>query len=109
MLQVNSTITSPSTRTTDYLLIRTENRIYFFMNWRKVSLFLSGLFLGGAIDHVILALMKSPLTPYGVNVGVTGNWGSACLICSWQLSCTCCTVISSLRVHGELSDTRGGR
>jgi len=75
MLQVNSTITSPSTRTTDYLLIRTENRIYFFMNWRKVSLFLSGLFLGGAIDHVILALMKSPLTPYGVNVGVTGNWG----------------------------------
>ena len=49
------------------------------MNWRKISLFLSGLFFGGAIDHVILALMKSPLTPYGVDLGVIGNWGLAVL------------------------------
>ena len=45
------------------------------MNWRKFNLFLSGLFFGGAIDHVILALMRSPLTPYGMNVSVIGNWG----------------------------------
>ena len=49
------------------------------MNWRKISLFLSGLFFGGAIDHVILALMKSSLTPYGLWLGVIGNWGLAVL------------------------------
>ena len=49
------------------------------MNWRKFSLFLSGLFFGGAIDHFVLAIMKSPLTPYGVNFGVIGNWGFAVL------------------------------
>lgn len=42
--------------------------------WRTSALFLSGLFFGGAIDHGILAAMGSPLTPYGVNVGVRGNW-----------------------------------
>lgn len=42
--------------------------------WRKAALFLSGLFFGGAIDHGILAAMGSPLTPYGVSVGVRGNW-----------------------------------
>ncbi len=49
------------------------------MNWRKISLFLSGLFFGGAIDHVILALMNSPFTPYGLQLGVIGNWGLAVL------------------------------
>lgn len=44
------------------------------MNWREFALFLSGLFFGGAIDHVILALLGSQLTPYGVKSGIGGNW-----------------------------------
>lgn len=44
------------------------------MNWAKASLFLSGLFFGGAIDHVILALTQRTATPYGVKVGIVGNW-----------------------------------
>ena len=49
------------------------------MNSVKISLFLSGLFFGGAADHVILALMNSPLTPYGLKLGVIGNWRLAAL------------------------------
>lgn len=49
------------------------------MNSVKISLFLSGLFFGGAVDHLILALMNSPLTPYGLKLGVIGNWGLAAL------------------------------
>jgi NO-binding membrane sensor protein with MHYT domain len=39
----------------------------------------AGLFLGGAIDHGILALRRSPMSPYHVNVGVAGNWALALL------------------------------
>ena len=49
------------------------------MNWQKITLFLSGLFFGGAIDHVILAPLNSPLTPYGVKWGVAGNWAPGAL------------------------------
>lgn len=49
------------------------------MNWQKLNLFLSGLFFGGAVDHIILALKQSQLTPYGVRVGISGNWGLAVL------------------------------
>ena len=45
----------------------------------KLALFLSGLFFGGAIDHIILARMGSEMTPYGLRVGVRGNWGLAVL------------------------------
>lgn len=45
----------------------------------KTALFLSGLFFGGAVDHVILAVQQSPLTPYGLRLGITGNWGLAFL------------------------------
>ena len=41
--------------------------------------FLAGLFSGGAIDHVILAVLGQSVTPYGVSVGVAGNWGLAAL------------------------------
>jgi hypothetical protein len=44
------------------------------MSWREVSLFFSGVFFGGAMDHAIRGLMKSPVTPYGVRLGVTANW-----------------------------------
>lgn len=45
----------------------------------KAAIFLSGLFFGGAIDHAILALANRTDTPYGVDVGVAGNWGMAIL------------------------------
>ena len=47
------------------------------MNWQKTALFLSGLYFGGAIDHVILALKGSETTPYGVHSGIIGNWAFA--------------------------------
>jgi len=47
------------------------------MNGSKLALFLSGLFFGGAIDHVILAVMGSDITPYGVRSGRGGNWALA--------------------------------
>ena len=40
----------------------------------KAALFASGVFFGGAIDHAILAAMRRDVTPYGVKVGVSGNW-----------------------------------
>jgi hypothetical protein len=39
----------------------------------------AGIFLGGAIDHGILALRRSPISPYQVHVGVGGNWAFAIL------------------------------
>jgi hypothetical protein len=44
------------------------------MNISKLALFLSGLFFGGAIDHVILGSLRRDVTPYGVESGVMGNW-----------------------------------
>jgi hypothetical protein len=43
------------------------------MRWAKVALFLSGLFFGGAVDHAILGLSGSGVTPYGMRAGVAGN------------------------------------
>ena len=40
----------------------------------KTALFCSGLFVGGAIDHAILALKRVERTPYGFRSGVAGNW-----------------------------------
>jgi hypothetical protein len=47
------------------------------MNRATVSLFLSGLFFGGALDHVILALRGATETHYGIAAGVAGNWAFA--------------------------------
>jgi hypothetical protein len=44
------------------------------LSWAKITLFLAGMFCGGVIDHVILALMGSPETPFGIRSGVMGNW-----------------------------------
>jgi hypothetical protein len=38
------------------------------------AIFCSGVFFGGAIDHAILALKRSHRSPYGLAVGVRGNW-----------------------------------
>ena len=44
------------------------------MRCAKISLFLSDLFVGSAADHLIPALMNSPLAPSGLKLGVPGNW-----------------------------------
>ena len=44
------------------------------MKASKLALFVSGLFFGGAIDHGILASLGRPVTPYGWESGVMGNW-----------------------------------
>lgn len=44
------------------------------MKYSKLALFASGFFFGGAVDHVILALMDSNVTPYGIHSGIIGNW-----------------------------------
>ncbi|MGH2437961.1 MAG: hypothetical protein ACRDFA_13355 [bacterium] len=47
------------------------------MNRSKLTLVVAGVFLGGAIDHVILAVLGRDVTPYGFHAGVGGNWGLA--------------------------------
>jgi hypothetical protein len=47
------------------------------MNVSEVALLLAGHFFGGTIDHIILALKRSELTPYGIRSEVRGNWGLA--------------------------------
>ena len=44
------------------------------MTRAKLTLFLSGLFFGGAIDHAILAILGRDVTPYGWHSGIVGNW-----------------------------------
>jgi len=40
----------------------------------KIALFFSGSFCCGAIDHGIAAVADHTVTPYGIHVGVAGNW-----------------------------------
>jgi hypothetical protein len=44
------------------------------MRARKAAIFVSGVFFGGAVDHAILALKRDERSPYGVRIGVRGNW-----------------------------------
>jgi len=44
------------------------------MNWQKIALFLSGSFFCGAISHLVLAIINSPITHFNVPLGVAGNW-----------------------------------
>jgi len=43
-------------------------------SWSKVALFLSGSFCCGAVDHGIASLAGRTVTPYGIHVGVLGNY-----------------------------------
>jgi hypothetical protein len=52
------------------------------MSWRDAGLFFSGVFFGGAVDHAILGIMKSPATPYGIRWGVAANWLLAAFDCA---------------------------
>ena len=47
------------------------------MGRSELALFGSGIFFGGAVDHVILAAKGSEITPYGVHSGIIGNWALA--------------------------------
>lgn len=47
------------------------------MKWSELALFGSGIFFGGAVDHIILATKGSETTPYGVHSGIMGNWALA--------------------------------
>ena len=47
------------------------------MSRAEIALFLSGLIFGGAMDHVILALLRSEYTRYGARVSSKGNWAFA--------------------------------
>jgi len=47
------------------------------MTMGKLAIFIGGVFFGGAVDHVILALTGRGDTPYGVSIGVMGNWTMA--------------------------------
>lgn len=40
----------------------------------EFALVATGIFLGGALDHILLALAGSRRTPYGLRAGVAGNW-----------------------------------
>lgn len=40
---------------------------------------LAGAFFGGALDHIILGLLGRVESPYGLHVGIGGNWIFAAL------------------------------
>jgi hypothetical protein len=44
------------------------------VNWSKVALFLSGSFCCGAVNHIFAGVHGRTETPYGVHLGVGGNW-----------------------------------
>ncbi|HEY0157886.1 MAG TPA: hypothetical protein VGF28_11420 [Thermoanaerobaculia bacterium] len=44
------------------------------VSWSKVALFFSGSFCCGAVNHTIAGLQQRVETPYGIRVGVAGNW-----------------------------------
>jgi hypothetical protein len=43
-------------------------------NWSKVALWLSGSFCCGAVNHTFAGVQGRTETPYGIHLGVTGNW-----------------------------------
>jgi hypothetical protein len=47
--------------------------------WWRLPLFLSGLFFGGGLDHLLFILLESPTSHYGLRIGVAGQMGFAAL------------------------------
>jgi hypothetical protein len=47
--------------------------------WPKLALFLSGLFFGGGLDHLLFIALDSPTSHYGLQLGVPGQLGFAAL------------------------------
>lgn len=69
-----------------------------------MAMLVGGVFLGGAIDHAILALRGSPVSPYHVRVGVGGNWALAIL----DLAVALAAVLVAQRTRNAASVTKGG-
>jgi len=44
------------------------------LNWSKVALWLSGSFCCGAVNHTFAGVQGRTETPYGIHLGVAGNW-----------------------------------
>jgi hypothetical protein len=55
-------------------LVLASSHMRHAMAVEKVTLFLSGFFFGGLVDHAVLAVTGFETTPFGVHVGVVGNW-----------------------------------
>jgi hypothetical protein len=47
--------------------------------WPKLALFLSGLFFGGGLDHLLFIALDSPTSHYGLQLGIRGQLGFAAL------------------------------
>jgi hypothetical protein len=67
----------------------------------KLTLLFAGLFFGGAIDHAILASAGAVETPYGLRVGIAGNWALAAL--DLLLTGVCWAVHLSLEHRDRMS------
>jgi hypothetical protein len=48
-------------------------------NWPKTSLFLSGLFFGGGVDHLIYIALGDRTSHYGLTIGPRGHLAFALL------------------------------
>ena len=44
------------------------------VSWSKVALFFSGSFCCGAVNHAFASMQGRTETPYGIHLGVAGNW-----------------------------------
>jgi hypothetical protein len=73
------------------------------MTLAKTSLFLSGVFFGGMLDHVLLALRGATETHYGLTVGVAGNWAFAAL----DLTVTAALYLLHRRLERRAAAVRG--
>jgi hypothetical protein len=47
--------------------------------WSTFAVFMSGLFFGGGLDHLIFIAIKSPTSHYGLRLGTAGQLGFAAL------------------------------
>ena len=74
------------------------------MTLAKASLFLSGLFFGGGLDHILLALRGETETHYGFEAGVAGNWAFA----AFDLMLTAALYLLHRRLERRVSMTPRG-
>lgn len=44
------------------------------VSWSKVALWLSGSFCCGAVNHAFASVQGRTETPYGIHLGIAGNW-----------------------------------
>jgi hypothetical protein len=56
--------------------------------WPKLALFLSGLFFGGGLDHLLFIALDSLTSHYGLQLGVPGQLGFAALDLALPRCCT---------------------